>query len=76
MPRVGFEPMNPVLERTKTARALDRAAIVIGPHNLCSEIYLPVLRGQGPLSIDLDCSGKMEGLLLILCKILLALRFQ
>jgi hypothetical protein len=29
MPRVGFEPTIPVLERTKTVYALDRAAIVI-----------------------------------------------
>jgi hypothetical protein len=26
MPRVGFEPMTPVFERTKTVHALDRAA--------------------------------------------------
>jgi hypothetical protein len=30
MPRVGFEPMIPVFERTKTVHALDRAATVIG----------------------------------------------
>jgi hypothetical protein len=30
MPRVGFEPMTPVLERPRTVRALDRAGIVIG----------------------------------------------
>jgi hypothetical protein len=29
MPRVGFEPTTPVLERTKTVHALDRAAAVI-----------------------------------------------
>jgi hypothetical protein len=30
MPKVGFEPMISVLERTKTVRALDRAATAIG----------------------------------------------
>jgi hypothetical protein len=30
MPRVGFEPMAPVFERTKTVDALHRAATVIG----------------------------------------------
>jgi hypothetical protein len=30
MPRVGFEPTNPVFERAKTVHALDRAAAVIG----------------------------------------------
>jgi hypothetical protein len=30
MPRVGFEPTIPVLERVKTVHALDRAASVIG----------------------------------------------
>jgi hypothetical protein len=30
MPRVGFEPMTPVLERAKTVHALDREATVIG----------------------------------------------
>jgi hypothetical protein len=30
MPRVGFEPMIPVFERSKTVHALDRAATVIG----------------------------------------------
>jgi hypothetical protein len=30
MPRVGPEPMNPVLERARTVHALDRAAVVIG----------------------------------------------
>jgi hypothetical protein len=29
-PQVGFEPMIPVFERTKTVHALDRAATVIG----------------------------------------------
>jgi hypothetical protein len=33
MPRVGFEPIIPVFERTKTVRALDRAATVIGEAN-------------------------------------------
>jgi hypothetical protein len=31
MPRVGFEPTIPVLERMKMVHALDRAATVIGP---------------------------------------------
>jgi hypothetical protein len=31
MPRVGFEPTIPALERAKTVHALDRAANVIGP---------------------------------------------
>jgi hypothetical protein len=30
MPRVGFEPMIPVFEGTKTVHALDRATTVIG----------------------------------------------
>jgi hypothetical protein len=30
MPRVGFEPTIPMLERTKTVYVLDRAAAVIG----------------------------------------------
>jgi hypothetical protein len=30
MPRVGFEPAIPAFERTKTVRALDRAATMIG----------------------------------------------
>jgi hypothetical protein len=30
MPRLGFEPTIPVLERAKTVHALDRAATVIG----------------------------------------------
>jgi hypothetical protein len=30
MRRVGFEPMIPVFERTKTVHALDRVPIVIG----------------------------------------------
>jgi hypothetical protein len=29
MPRVGFEPMIPVFERTKTVHALDQAATVV-----------------------------------------------
>jgi hypothetical protein len=34
MPGVGFEPTNPVLQRTKTVHALDRAATVIGYVNI------------------------------------------
>jgi hypothetical protein len=34
MPRVGFEPTVPSLERAKTVHALDRAATVIGDFNL------------------------------------------
>jgi hypothetical protein len=30
MPRVGFEPVIPVLKRAKTVHALDRAATVMG----------------------------------------------
>jgi DICT domain-containing protein len=30
MPRVGFEPTNPVSEETKTVHDLDRAATVVG----------------------------------------------
>jgi hypothetical protein len=30
MPRMGFEPTIPVLQRAKTVHALDRAATVIG----------------------------------------------
>jgi hypothetical protein len=32
LPRVGFEPTTPVLERAKTFHALDCTAIVIGYH--------------------------------------------
>jgi hypothetical protein len=32
IPQVGFEPTITVFERSKTFRALDRAAIVIGKH--------------------------------------------
>jgi hypothetical protein len=31
MPRVGFEPTNPVFEQAKTVYALDRAVTVVGP---------------------------------------------
>jgi hypothetical protein len=34
MPRVGFEPTTPVIELAKTVYALDRAATVIGIHNM------------------------------------------
>jgi hypothetical protein len=34
MPRVGFEPTTPVLERAKMLHALDRAATVIGTLSL------------------------------------------
>jgi hypothetical protein len=30
MPRVGFEPTNPVFERAKAVHALDRAATLLG----------------------------------------------
>jgi hypothetical protein len=39
VPRVGFEPAIPVLERAKTVHALDRAAAVIG-NALCTFNYL------------------------------------
>jgi hypothetical protein len=35
IPRVWFEPANPVLERAKTVHALDRAVFVIGIYWLC-----------------------------------------
>jgi hypothetical protein len=41
MPRVVFEPMTPVFERTKTFRALDRAATVIGRPNNHVNTILP-----------------------------------
>jgi hypothetical protein len=34
MPQVGFEPTIPVFEWAKTVRALDRAATVMGKHDL------------------------------------------
>jgi hypothetical protein len=40
MPRVGFEPTIPVLERAKTVRVLDRAATGIGVSNCSSRIIL------------------------------------
>jgi hypothetical protein len=51
MPRVGFEPMIPVFERTKTINALDRAAAVIGSIKPYwkqfpfQHIFLRILRG-------------------------------
>jgi hypothetical protein len=41
MPRVGFEPTIPVLERAKTVRAFDRAATVIGKMKKCPNLILP-----------------------------------
>jgi hypothetical protein len=38
MPRLGFEPTIPAVERTKTLHALDRAANVIG--------YIPITPSQ------------------------------
>jgi hypothetical protein len=41
-PAVGFEPTIPVLERTKTANALKRAAVVMGyPLHFLHTIWLP-----------------------------------
>jgi hypothetical protein len=40
MPRVGFEPTIPVLERANTVHALDCVATVIGSHPLTSPISL------------------------------------
>jgi hypothetical protein len=34
MSQVGFKPVIPVFERAKAAHALDRAATVIGEHNM------------------------------------------
>jgi hypothetical protein len=42
MPRVGFEPTTPVLEREKTAHALDSTATVLG-----SIIYSIYNRNEG-----------------------------
>jgi hypothetical protein len=42
MPRVGFEPMTPVLERAKTVHALDREATVIGPGKDYWPTFLPL----------------------------------
>jgi hypothetical protein len=42
MPRVEFEPMIPVLERTKIVHALDRAATVIGSESLSQEYTLSI----------------------------------
>jgi hypothetical protein len=39
MPWVGFEPMIPTFERTKTFQALDLAATVIGKRELGDGIY-------------------------------------
>jgi hypothetical protein len=38
MPRKGFEPTTPVLERAKTVHALDRAATVIGTYKRYSDV--------------------------------------
>jgi hypothetical protein len=43
MHRVGFEPMIPVCERTKTVHTLDRAATVIGQ----LIVYLSLTRSTG-----------------------------
>jgi hypothetical protein len=60
MPQVGFEPMTPVFERTKTVHALDRAAVVIGSEwvlhykmyskeFLCGQVVrVPGNRSRGP----------------------------
>jgi hypothetical protein len=34
MPRVGFEPIDPVFNRAKTVHALDRAATVTGANGI------------------------------------------
>jgi hypothetical protein len=39
MPRVGFEPTIPVIERAKTVHALDRAVTVIGKVKFSSNKY-------------------------------------
>jgi hypothetical protein len=39
MPSVGFETTTPVLERTKTVHASDRAATVIGRISIQCEYY-------------------------------------
>jgi hypothetical protein len=45
MPRVVFEPVIPVFERTNTVHALDRAAIVIGiEHTYTILIYVQYAR--------------------------------
>jgi hypothetical protein len=38
MPRVGFEPMTPVIERAKTVHALDCAGTVIGDLHLMAKV--------------------------------------
>jgi hypothetical protein len=39
MPRVGFEPTIPVIERVKTIHVLDGAATVIGNEDTTESIY-------------------------------------
>jgi hypothetical protein len=43
MPRVGFEPTIPALERAKTAHDLDRAATVIG-WQLNEQVIKPIIK--------------------------------
>jgi hypothetical protein len=45
MPRVGFEPMIPVLERAKTVHGLDLEAIVIG-RNTTLEVHVWSICGK------------------------------
>jgi hypothetical protein len=42
MPRTGFEPTIPVLERAKTVHASDRAATVIGSYGFDTGTILTV----------------------------------
>jgi hypothetical protein len=46
MPRVGFEPTIPFLERAKTFHALDRAATVIGRTAIFIAIPMEILPGK------------------------------
>jgi hypothetical protein len=42
MPRVGFEPTNPVLERAETVHALNRAATVIAAFSSATKVSVHI----------------------------------
>jgi hypothetical protein len=63
MPRMGYEPTTPVLERTKTVDALDRPATVIGlteeynymkKHQLISTLIIKNLKPTPPSGIQIQ----------------------
>jgi hypothetical protein len=62
MPRVGFEPKTPVLERAKTVNASERAATVIGPCSYCyikqsCRFYQHILRSEVVVAVIVMSSG-------------------